>query len=208
MSQEACAHLCLCDPDLGRMIHRIGAFTTRIIPDLFTALVHSIIGQQISGKAQLSIWQRFETACQNVITPHHLVSIESDTLRKCGLSQRKVSYIKEAARRIETNELDLSLLTAMDDAVFVKELCALPGVGPWTAEMLLIFSLQRPDVLSYGDLGIQRGIRMLYRKKALSKAFYTTLKKRFSPYATTASLYLWKIAGGKWDDLDDPAKPF
>ncbi|MCR4667715.1 MAG: DNA-3-methyladenine glycosylase 2 family protein [Desulfovibrio sp.] len=206
VSGSACRYLTERDPRLGAVISRIGPVERQIIPDLFSALVHAIVGQQISGKAQASIWKRVLDLLGYPLLPGNVLSLDEPALRACGLSARKVGYIREAARRIETGALDLAGLSSIEDEACIGELLALPGVGRWTAEMLLIFSMKRPDVFSIADLGIQRGIRMLYRIERVSAEFARTLAALYSPYATTASFYLWELSGGACPDMDDPAK--
>ena len=109
------------------------------------------------------------------------------------------------AERVANGGFDLAALEKMSDEEVISSLSSLKGVGVWTAEMLLIFTLRRTDVLSFGDLGIQRGLRMLYRHKEIDRKRFERYKKRYSPYASTASLYLWAIAGGMVDGLTDPA---
>ena len=108
---------------------------------------------------------------------------------------------------IADGEFDLDALNHTDDESVKAALSSLRGIGPWTAEMLMIFCMQRPDVVSYGDLAILRGMRMLYRKKESDKASFARYGKRYSPDGTTASLYLWAIAGGAIPELTDPAAP-
>lgn len=104
-----------------------------------------------------------------------------------------------------SGDFDLDALAEMEDREVLARLTSLRGVGPWTAEMLLIFGLRRPDVVSWGDLAILRGMRMLYRKRSIDQRTFQRLRKRYSPYGTTASLYLWAIACGALPELTDLA---
>ncbi|MBQ7608337.1 MAG: DNA-3-methyladenine glycosylase 2 family protein [Desulfovibrionaceae bacterium] len=191
------------DPILGGMIEQIGPVRRVCIPDLFTALMHTIAGQQISGKAHQSVWKRVLVVCGTPLTPERVATLPDETLRSAGLSGRKVAYIKEAARQMSCGELEPKALADLDDEAFISALCVLPGVGRWTAEMLLIFSLAREDVLSTGDFGIRRGLRMVYQKAELTAADLANYRALYSPYASVASLYLWEIAGGTLN-LADP----
>lgn len=121
------------------------------------------------------------------------------------MSTRKAVHIKELALAVHEGTLDLETVKNMTDLEVGNFLSALRGVGIWTAEMLMTFSLQRPDIISWGDLGIHRGLRMVYRHKKITKDLFLRYKKRYSPYASVASLYLWAIAGGACSDLTDPA---
>ena len=105
-----------------------------------------------------------------------------------------------------SGELDLAAVAKMPDAEVVATLSSLRGIGVWTAEMLLLFTLQRPDILSYGDLGIQRGMRMVYRHRKITKALFGKYRRRLSPCGSVASLYLWMVAGGAIPELTDPAR--
>ena len=192
------------DKRLAAAMERIGPIQREVRPDLFDALMHSIVGQQIATKAQQTVWARLVLALGEV-TPETIEGAETATLQGVGLSFRKVAYMKAAARKVLLGELDVEALRLMDDASLCATLCALDGVGVWTAEMLMLFSLQRPDVLSFGDLAILRGLRMLYRHREVSRARFETYRRRYSPYGSAASLYLWAIAGGALPDLSDPA---
>ena len=192
------------DKRLAAAMERIGPIQREVRPDLFDALMHSIVGQQIATKAQQTVWARLVLALGEV-TPETIDGAETATLQGVGLSFRKVGYMKAAARKVLLGELDVEALRLMDDASLCATLCALDGVGVWTAEMLMLFSLQRPDVLSFGDLAILRGLRMLHRHREVSRARFEIYRRRYSPYGSVASLYLWAIAGGALPDLSDPA---
>lgn len=186
------------DKKLGRAIDAIGRIERSVNPDLFAALVNSIIGQQISTKAQVTVWNRFREHF-GAITPGTMLSADEADMQSCGISLRKVSYIKNTAREIASGALDIEALHGMSDEEVVARLSALKGIGVWTAEMLMIFSMQRPDVLSYGDLAIRRGMCMLYGHKEITRPLYERYRKRYSPHASVASLYLWAIAGGQME---------
>ena len=192
------------DKRLAAAMERIGPIQREVRPDLFDALMHAIVGQQIATKAQQTVWARLVLALGEV-TPETIDGAETATLQGVGLSFRKVGYMKAAARKVLLGELDVEALRLMDDASLCATLCALDGVGVWTAEMLMLFSLQRTDVLSFGDLAILRGLRMLYRHREVSRARFEAYRRRYSPYGSAASLYLWAIAGGALPDLSDPA---
>ena len=192
------------DKRLASVIERVGPIRREVRPDLFDALMHAIVGQQIATKAQQTVWGRLVQALGQV-TPATVDAADADSLQRLGLSYRKVGYMKGAARRVLQGELDVEALRHMDDASVSAALCQLDGVGVWTAEMLMLFSLQRPDVLSFGDLAIIRGLRMIYRHKLVSRERFEAYRRRFSPYGSVASLYLWAVAGGALPDLHDPA---
>ena len=183
------------DKALGRAIEQIGPLKREVQPDLFTALIKSMIGQQISIKAQNTVWGRLIELIGEV-TPTTILSLTDSQIQACGTSYKKASYILQAAERISSGNPDLNALLSMPDHEVCRELSTLHGVGIWTAEMLMLFSMQRRDILSYGDLAIIRGMKMLYRHKEVSKERFEKYRKRYSPYGSVASLYLWEIAGG------------
>ena len=136
------------DKRLSEVIDRVGIVRRRVIPDIFAALVHSIIGQQISTKAHESIWRKI-VALLGCITPENILAISPEELQSVGLSFRKVEYIRDAARRFASGEFDIDALNSLKDMEIVEKLSQLKGVGVWSAEMLMLFSMQRPDVLSF-----------------------------------------------------------
>ena len=116
-----------------------------------------------------------------------------------------MSYIKDFSRKVHSGEFDVEKLAEMTDEEVIKELSSLKGIGVWTAEMLLLFCMQRPDVVSFGDLAIIRGMRMLYRHREIDRKKFDRYRKRYSPYGSVASLYLWAISAGAIPQLTDPA---
>ena len=192
------------DKRLGEVIDRIGQIRWTVEPDLFSAIIQNIVSQQISGKAAESILARVG-GLLGEITPKSVVNTDIQAFRSCGVSQRKAEYIKDFAAKIVSGELDLAAIAEMPDAEVIAALSSLRGIGVWTAEMLLLFTLQRPDVLSFGDLGIHRGMRMVYRHRKITKALFEKYRRRLSPYGSVASLYFWTVAGGAIPGLTDPA---
>lgn len=189
-------HLKRKDKKLAAAIERIGAIECGIIPDLFTALINNIVGQQISNAASATVWNRMKDRFGE-ITPERLGSATLDEVQQCGLSFRKAGYIKEAGRAVAEGEIDLSALPDLPDAEVIRQLSSLRGVGEWTAEMMLIFSMERPDVVSRGDLAIRRGMMTLYGRKTLDNDAFGRYARRYSPFGSVASLYLWEIAVGR-----------
>lgn len=192
------------DPVLAAAMEEIGHIRREVTPDIFNALLNSIVGQQISTKAQATIWKRMrEQFCP--ITPENIGTISAESLQTCGISMRKAAYIKSITEAVLDGSLDLARLPSLTDKEICAQLVQLKGIGVWTAEMIMIFSMQRPDILSWDDLAIQRGLRMLYRHRQITPALFARYRKRYSPHATTASLYLWAIAGGACAELKDCA---
>lgn len=184
------------DKTFGEVIKQIGHINREVEPDLFKSIVRSIVGQQISTVAQRTIMSRIKEH-YTPITPDVINKADSNHLQSLGLSHRKVSYIKEFAKKVVEGEIHLDKLPLLSDEEVIAILTTLKGIGPWTAEMTLLFSMERPNILSYGDLAIQRGLKMIYNLEELSKEDFKKFYKIFSPYASVASLYIWEVAGGK-----------
>ncbi len=182
------------DKRLGRVIDRLGPIRRGVEPDLFTALIDSVIAQQISGRAAQTISDRLR-GMVGAFTPQGLAEADPSQIQQCGLSQRKVGYIQGIAREMVSGGLDLEALRHAPDGELVQKLSGLNGIGVWTAEMLMIFSLLRPDVLSWGDLGIRKGMALLYGDRELTRERFERRRKRYSPYGSIVSLYLWSLAG-------------
>jgi len=186
------AHLRKKDKKLGAAIDRMGIIKRRVNPDLFSALVESVVGQQISNKAAATVCGRLDALCGTDASRLHSLSIEE--IQACGMSMRKAAYIKNIADAAINKIIDFDELPQKSDAEIIASLTAIKGIGVWTAEMLLIFSLMRPNVVSYGDLAIRRGMMQLYGLKELSKEQFVRYAKRYSPYGSVASLYLWEMS--------------
>lgn len=184
------------DKKLGAAIDRIGKIEREVMPDLFAALINSIVGQQISSKAAETVWRRLCDRAGDII-PANITNIAPEDIQKCGMSMRKAAYIKAVGEAAVSGEFDIAGLTRLSDAQIIKELTSLQGIGVWTAEMLLIFSMQRMDIVSWGDLAIRRGMCTLYGHKKLDKLKFEKYRKRYSPYGSVASLYLWEISTEK-----------
>lgn len=193
------------DKKLGKMIGIIGHLDRMIDPDLFVSLIGAIVAQQISGKAADTVWNRILEKVGQV-TPETLRQCSDAALQSCGLSWRKVSYIRDFSEKIILGEFPMEALAKLSDAEIIAKLDDLKGIGPWTAEMMLIFSLGRPNILSFNDFAIQKGLRMLYGHGEITKELFEKYKKRFSPYATVASFYIWEIATNGYGLKDKQAK--
>lgn len=190
------------DKTLSVIIDKVGKIKRPLRGNLFEALVHSVVGQQISTTAQESIWNRLKDKLK-VVNVENIVTLKDDELQSVGLSYRKVAYIKGIANKIKNGEFDLEHLHELSDDEVCEELSSLKGIGVWTAEMLMLFSMQRQNILSYGDLAIQRGLRMIYHHRDITPKLYAKYKRRFSPYGSVASLYIWAVAGGEIEGMKD-----
>ena len=158
----------------------------------FMTLARAIVGQQISVKAAQSVWDRF-AACVGAVTPENVLLKERPVLRACGLSDRKTEYIADLAQHFANGSIHVQRWPAMSDEAIIAELVEVRGIGRWTAEMFLIFSLLRPDVFPLDDLGLQKGIRVAYyanRKVALSTM--RRIGERWRPWRSVATWYLWR----------------
>lgn len=183
------------DPVLGKVIDCLGFIRRETEPDLFSAVVHQIVGQQISMAAQRTIWERMIQGLGS-ITAQTVVEADKEELKGYGISYRKADYIQSFAKKVLAKELNLEELWALSDEEVIKRLTALKGIGVWTAEMILLFGMKRPDVVSFGDFGIRHGMCLLYGEEELTKEKFEHYRTRYSPWGSVASLYLWAVAGG------------
>ena len=183
------------DAKLAEVIDNLGFVEREVDTDLFSSVIHHIIGQQISTKAQATIWQRMQDALDEVNAETILSAGVSD-LQALGISFRKAEYITDFARKVHTGEFDIEAVNQMSDTDAISALSSLKGIGVWTAEMILLFCMQRPDIFSYDDLAIQRGLRMVYHHRRIDRKLFEKYRRRFSPYCSVASLYLWAVSGG------------
>ena len=192
------------DKRLAAIIDRLGYIERKVDTDLFTSVVHHIVGQQISSKAQLTIWTRLQNALGEV-TADTILQAGIPSLQSFGITFKKAAYITDFAQKVANGEFCIQELESMSDEDAIKALISLKGIGVWTAEMILLFCLQRPNIFSYGDLAILRGIRMVYHHREISKARFERYRKRFSPYCSIASFYFWAVAGGALPEFRDYA---
>ena len=182
------------DPALGRAIAQIGHIDRPCDPNAFHSIVHGIIAQQISKKAQLTVWGRLEAAV-GTVDAQSVLRLDAPALQALGMTFRKAEYILDFAGKVAKGEFDPESLRAMSDAEAIAALSSLKGIGPWTAEMLLLFCFQRPDIMSRRDLAVVRGLRILHGLERVDDEIFETYRALYSPYGSTASLYLWHIGG-------------
>ncbi|WP_245738809.1 DNA-3-methyladenine glycosylase family protein [Nitrosomonas marina] len=160
--------------------------------DAFCTLARSIVGQQISVKAAESVWQKFQKAMPD-ITPHAIHAADDGVLRACGLSLRKISYLKDLSHHFREGTFDVSAWDAADDETLIAQLVRIKGIGRWTAEMFLIFHMLRPDVLPLDDIGLQRAIcRHYFDNQSVDKQVMRKLAERWQPWRSVATWYLWR----------------
>ena len=161
--------------------------------DIFFSLCKSIIGQQISVAAANSVFLKFKKKCNNKITARNVNKISTSSLKSCGLSRQKVKGIKDLAKRIINKSFKPSLIKKMSDEEAIEYLSELRQIGRWSAEMILLFTFNRSNIWPLQDIGLLRAISNNYNKKYLPpKSFVSLLKKKFSPYCSVATWYLWR----------------
>lgn len=182
------------DPRMAALISAAGHIDRPVRPgSVYAGLVDSILGQQISTAAHNTIRGRIAERFGE-LTPEKVASLTDAEIQAVGTTWRKVSYIRDLTGRVLTGQFDPEGLAGLEDEEVVAALSSLKGIGRWTAEMIMTFTMLRPDILSYGDLAIRRGIMKLYGLTELSEAEFHALTEKFSPYRTTAALYFWWYA--------------
>ena len=168
-----------------------GFMTTRNNP--FFSLCRTIVGQQISTKAADSIWSKFEKKCKKNIKPKTILKISSRDLKRVGLSRQKVSYLKNIAKAFKNKSFDIKKLKKMNDDEAISYITKLKGLGVWSAEMFLMFNLNRPDIFPIKDIGLLRAISKNYKTSyPPSKEFLNKISKIHSGYRTVATWYFWR----------------
>lgn len=192
--EEAVGYLKARDAKLAAAMDAVGhVYREMEETDLFAAVIHNIVGQQISSAAQVTVWTRMRDLLGEV-TPDIACATSIEDLQSCGITFKKAGYIKGFAQKVESGEFDLAAVEHMSDEGAIRALSSLDGIGVWTAEMLLLFCLGRPDILSFGDLAIHRGMRMVYHHRKVTRQMFERYRRRYSPYGSVASLYLWAIS--------------
>jgi DNA-3-methyladenine glycosylase II len=199
MQSRAVPHLRQCDPRLGDWIDRIGVLK---LPkpqarEPYVALLESIAHQQLAGAAARAIWGRvvglFEAG---VPCPKRLVEMSDEKLRSAGLSRSKASAMRDICSRVNAGKIpSAEQIKHMSDTDIYAQFMEIRGVGPWTVDMLMIFTLCRPDIMPATDYGVRKGYQVLYRKRALpSPKQLAKLAEKWRPHRSVAALYLWRIA--------------
>lgn len=137
------------------------------------------------------------------VVVYTVLSAGDERLQSFGITFRKAGYISDFAKKVKSGEFDIEKVKGMTDEEAIKELSSLRGIGVWTAEMILLFCMQRPNVFSFGDLAILRGLRMVYHHRKIDRKLFEKYRRRFSPYCSVASLYLWAVSGGAVPEMRD-----
>ena len=187
-------HLQKADPVMKQILKQVGPFTAKTTRDRFLTLVRSIVAQQISGAAARTILSRLlEAIAPAKISPESVSEFDVDGLREIGVSRQKATYILDLAAQVENGNVDLQKIGRKSDQEVIDELVQVKGIGVWTAQMFMMFSLGRMDVFPDGDLGIQQGIKKNYPIKCeLTTKKMHEIAEPWHPYATIASWYLWR----------------
>ena len=191
---DAVQYLCKVDSNLEKIIKIVGKYSINIRNDPFQSLVESIIYQQLAGKAANAIYNRFINYYNNKqITPARILNSPNDNLKKVGLSNRKIDYLKNLASHVYDGRINLEELPKMNDEEIINKLVNVKGIGRWTSEMFLIFSLGRQDILPVTDLGVRKAIQKVYSLSELPKPnIMMEIAKPWRPYRSIATWYLWK----------------
>lgn len=158
---------------------------------LYEALLSAIVGQQLSVKAADTIWKRVEALLNNDFTPENILKTQDEKLREAGMSWAKIKYVKGIAEAFSRNLIDEEKIINLSDEEIIEELTKLKGVGRWTAEMILIFTIGREDVFSMGDLGLRNAVSKLYGVDRDDLKKIEEIAVKWSPYRSIASRYLW-----------------
>ena len=194
--QKARKHLARRDAVLRAIIRQVGPCTLRHNPDHFATLVRSIIAQQISTKAAQAIAGRLLEQVGR-FQPRRILAASDDDLRAAGLSRGKQASLRDLAEKCAAGDIPLKKLDALDDAEVVEALTTVRGIGPWTADMFLIFSLGRLDVLPVGDYGLRAGVQKHYALADLPrKDDLSDLATAWKPFRSIGTWYIWRSLGG------------
>jgi len=189
------------DPILRGLVQRYGSCQLRSHPDYFDALVKSILSQQLSTKAAETIYRRFLAlhATPTAPSPGTILAAPTESLRSVGISAQKIGYLRDLSQAVEEGRLSLDHFPRLTDEEIIRQLIVIKGIGVWTVQMLLIFSLGRLDVLPVGDLGIRKAIQRWFREEAPPSPLpgpaeieSIALQRRWAPYRSVASWYLWR----------------
>ncbi len=199
MDKEILQHFKKVDPVLYYAYMQLAdqeLMTIHVPTDHFSALCREIIGQQLSTKVARVIFERFRNLFpKENITSTYLMGIKQEALRAIGMSNSKALFLLDLAQKVENKEISFAKLQKLDDEGVIRELVQVKGIGPWTAEMFLIFSLGREDVFSFGDLGLKNAIKKIYGVMNATNADIAKIVIKWSPYKSYACRILWKSLG-------------
>jgi len=189
---EACKHLVKKDRVLRRLIPQYPGEALATRGDPFVTLARSIVGQQVSAKSASALWKRV-AALPEAMTPEQVLRLKVDDMRAAGLSARKIDYLVDLAVHFTQDRLNVAAWAGMDDESIIAELMAIRGIGRWTAEMFLVFYLQRPNVLPLDDAGLLKGISQNYFSgDPVSRSDAREVAEAWKPWCTVATWYIWR----------------
>jgi len=192
--RKAINHLKKADPVLAAIIKKAGPYRAKYMEPVFQTLVRSIVYQQLSGKAAMTIFKRLaEAAKVTPLTPEAILKMRPQKMRTLGLSKQKTVYIRELAKLTRDGDIQFERLPQMEDAAIIETLTRVKGVGVWTVQMFLMFALQRPNVLPVGDLGVRAAMKKAYGLAELPKPQeMESIAAAWHPYRSIASWYMWR----------------
>jgi DNA-3-methyladenine glycosylase II len=191
--RKAILHLKKSDPVLAVIIEHVGAYRMNYDEPAFASLAEAIVYQQLHGRAAATIFKRLTDLSGLPLKPEGILKLSEAQMRSAGLSKQKLSYLRDLAEKTNAGEVQFERLPELPDEQVIEQLTKIKGIGRWTADMFLMFSLRRPNVLPTGDLGIQMAIRKHYRKRKLPKpAQMEKIARPWVPYRSVACWYLWR----------------
>ena len=191
--RKAINHLKKADPVLRDIIQRVGAYRIEYGDPAFESLAEAIVYQQLNGKAAFTIFKRFAALAGEPLTPEGILKLTDVQMRGAGLSKQKTSYLRDLAERTRRGELNFADLSNLSDEAVIERLTQVKGIGVWTAQMFLMFSLRRPNVLPTGDFGVKMAIKRQYKKrKPPDPKQMEKIAKCWEPYRSVACWYLWR----------------
>lgn len=195
--RSAILHLQSADPVLAKIIERVGPYRLMAREPTFETLARSITFQQLSGKAAGTIFGRLKKAAGRRFTASAFLKLTPKDLRACGLSRQKIASLTDLAERVARREINFRGLVDLEDAQIIELLSQVRGVGVWTAQMFLIFALERPNVMPLADLGVRNAVKIAYGLPAPpGAAELTKLAEKWHPYCSIAAWYLWRSLDG------------
>lgn len=198
--KRALTHLRKADPVLAGIIKTVGPYQLLLREPTIETLCRSIVYQQVSRNAAATIFARLKKAVGRTFNARNILKLSPEELRACGLSQQKTAYIRDLADRVLRKEIDFRRLPEMTDEDVIEHLTRVKGIGVWTAQMFLIFALERPNVLPVADLGVRNAIMKAYGlTEAPAAADLVKIAEAWHPYCSVATWYLWR-------SLDSPAE--
>jgi DNA-3-methyladenine glycosylase II len=196
MNKKVLSHFKKVDPLLYQAIEKLGEikpYQIRNSGDYFSDLCEAIVGQQLSGRAADTIWGRFkELFPKKKVTPKEVLKISEDEMRKAGMSYAKARSVRDLAAKVEAGELEIKKLDKLTDKEIMEQLIKVKGIGPWTAEMFLMFTLGREDIFSHGDLALVKAIKQIYKLENPTRDQIEEIVIKWSPYRSYACRTLWR----------------